>query len=49
MSLLTARPSSEFVEEDPFFLDVNERPNWQDEFKNLLQREKDILRQFLMI
>ena len=34
MSLLTARPSSEFVEEDPFFLDVNERPNWQDEFKN---------------
>ena len=34
MSLVTARPSSQFVEEDPFFLDVNERPNWQDEFKN---------------
>ena len=34
MSLLTARPSSVFVLEDPFFLDVNERPNWQDEFRN---------------
>ena len=34
MSLLTARPSSGFVSEDPFFLDVNERPNWQGEFSN---------------
>ena len=34
MSLLTARPSSVFVVEDPFFLDVNEHLNWQDEFRN---------------
>ncbi len=34
MSLLTARPSSVFVVEDPFFLERNEHLNWQDEFRN---------------
>ena len=35
MSLLSARPSSPtFFVEHPFFLDVDQRPNWQDQFEN---------------
>jgi tRNA (guanine-N7-)-methyltransferase len=35
MSLLTARPSSAvFVVEDPYFLDVEEHPDWQNQFGN---------------
>ena len=35
MSLLTARPSSAaFTVEDPYFVDVDERPVWQDQFGN---------------
>ncbi|MBC8286582.1 MAG: tRNA (guanosine(46)-N7)-methyltransferase TrmB [Nitrospinae bacterium] len=35
MSLLTARPSSSvFVVEDPCFLNVDERPDWQGQFDN---------------
>lgn len=35
MSLLTARPSSaKFAEDDPCFLDVDERPDWQSQFGN---------------
>jgi tRNA (guanine-N7-)-methyltransferase len=35
MSLLTARPSSAaFAVEDPYFVDVDERPDWQDQFSN---------------
>ena len=35
MGLLTARPSSaKFAEDDPCFLDVEERPDWQRQFGN---------------
>ncbi len=35
MSLMTARPSSsKFVVEDPCFLSADERPDWQNQFKN---------------
>ena len=35
MSLLTARPSSAtFVVEDPYFLDIEEHPDWQNQFGN---------------
>ncbi len=35
MGLLTARPSSaKFVVEDPYFLDVDEHPDWQGQFGN---------------
>jgi tRNA (guanine-N7-)-methyltransferase len=35
MSLLTARPSSaKFVVEDPYFLDIEEHPDWQNQFGN---------------
>ncbi|MBT5470147.1 MAG: methyltransferase domain-containing protein, partial [Nitrospina sp.] len=35
MSLLTARPSSAtFVVEDPYFLDIEEHPDWKNQFGN---------------
>ncbi len=35
MSLLTARPSSsDFVLEDPYFLNIDEHPDWQGQFEN---------------
>ncbi|MEK9627996.1 MAG: tRNA (guanosine(46)-N7)-methyltransferase TrmB [Nitrospinota bacterium] len=34
MGLLTARPSSSFSVEDPFFLDVKENPDWKTQFGN---------------
>ena len=35
MSLLTARPSSAaFIVEDPYFLDVEEHPDWKNQFGN---------------
>jgi len=35
MGLLTARPSStDFVVEDPCFLDIKENPDWQSQFGN---------------
>ncbi|MZH45512.1 MAG: tRNA (guanosine(46)-N7)-methyltransferase TrmB [Nitrospinae bacterium] len=35
MSLLTARPSSsDFVLEDPYFLNIDEHPDWQGQFGN---------------
>ena len=35
MGLLTAKPSSAKIEEeDPWFLDIDERPDWQTQFGN---------------